>query len=208
MPIGWVVKLGGSLWASDALPHWLNGLAGTSAVIVPGGGLFADAVRVTQRRWHFADAAAHDMAIAAMTQYGRLLCALCPALNPATGLAELAELATTGRPAVWLPDPGQLSASDLATDWSVSSDTLAAWLAEALGAEQLLLVKSADLPERASEAQSLVARGILDAAFPGHYRGSVRRTWLTGSRQHERLAEGLASPETVFIEVLPSRQVG
>jgi aspartokinase-like uncharacterized kinase len=208
MPIGWVVKLGGSLWASDALPHWLNELARTSAVIVPGGGLFADAVRVTHRRWHFADAAAHDMAIAAMTQYGRLLCALCPALNPATGLTDLTELATTGRPAVWLPDPGQLSASDLATDWSVSSDTLAAWLAEALGAEQLLLVKSADLPDRACEAESLVARGILDAAFPGHSRGLVRRTWLTGSRQHERLTEGLASPETVFIEVLPSRQVG
>ena len=208
MPIGWVVKLGGSLWASDALPLWLNGLARTSAVIVPGGGLFADAVRVTQRRWHFADAAAHDMAIAAMTQYGRLLCALCPALNPATGLAELAELATNGRPAVWLPDPRQLSASDLATDWSVSSDTLAAWLAEALGAAQLLLIKSADLPDRASEAESLVVRGIIDAAFPGHSRGSVRRTWLTGSRQHERLAEGLASPESVFIEVLPSRQVG
>jgi aspartokinase-like uncharacterized kinase len=208
MPIGWVLKLGGSLWASDALPHWLNGLSQTPAVIVPGGGLFADAVRVTQRRWHFADAAAHDMAIAAMAQYGRLLCALCPALNPATGLAELAELATTGRPAVWLPDPEQLSASDLATDWTVSSDTLAAWLAEALGAAQLLLVKSADLPDCACEADTLVARGIIDAAFPEHTGGTARRIWLSGSRQHERLAEGLASPETVFIEVLPSRQVG
>ena len=208
MPIGWVVKLGGSLWASDELPHWLNGLARTPAVIVPGGGLFADAVRVTQRRWHFADAAAHDMAIAAMAQYGRLLCALCPELSPATGLAELTALAASHRSAVWLPDPSHLSTAPLAADWSVSSDTLAAWLAEQLDAGQLLLVKSAELPNHARDVDELVARGIIDSAFPGQTCGSTRRMWLSGSRWHARLAEGLATPEAVFIKALPSRRVG
>ena len=62
----WVVKLGGSLAYSPELPHWLSALAHTDAVIVPGGGPFADTVRDAQQIWRFDDATAHAMALLAI----------------------------------------------------------------------------------------------------------------------------------------------
>ena len=67
-----VVKLGGSLSQSDALVKCLNSVEqnyqGRAVVIVPGGGAFADQVRLTQQRWQFDDKTAHRMAILAMQQ--------------------------------------------------------------------------------------------------------------------------------------------
>lgn len=80
----WVVKLGGSLAASDRLPDWLRSLAGRSdLVLVPGGGPFADQVRAMQARWGFDDATAHHLALLAMEQFGRMLCALLAGLASA-----------------------------------------------------------------------------------------------------------------------------
>ena len=75
-PIGpTIVKLGGSHAFSPHLKNWLDAIAGCAgcAVVVPGGGPFADAVRMAQPRMGFDDRAAHEMAVLAMEQYG---CAL------------------------------------------------------------------------------------------------------------------------------------
>ena len=48
----WIVKLGGSLLGAEELTHWLELLARYSdgkIIIVPGGGIFADAVREAQK---------------------------------------------------------------------------------------------------------------------------------------------------------------
>ena len=55
----------------DALSYCLNIIeqnAKDKVVIVPGGGLFADQVRVTQKLWQFNDQVAHQMALLAMQQ--------------------------------------------------------------------------------------------------------------------------------------------
>ncbi len=71
-----VVKLGGSLADSAQLPRLLRELARLpDLVIAPGGGPFADAVRRAQKERGFDDAAAHDMALLAMAQFGRMLAA-------------------------------------------------------------------------------------------------------------------------------------
>jgi hypothetical protein len=152
----WVVKLGGSLSASPELPAWLDALARTRAVLVPGGGPFADAVRHAQARWRFGAQAAHDMAILAMQQYGRMLAALQPALATAFEPAELA--APRAGAALWLPQPDTLNAAGVPPSWNITSDSLAAWLAREVGATNLLLIKSAaplprpeDAPEENAE---------------------------------------------------------
>ena len=73
-----VVKLGGSLAFSQHLRAWISALAACPgrAVIVPGGGPFADAVRSAQTRMGYDDHAAHHMALLAMEQYGRALISL------------------------------------------------------------------------------------------------------------------------------------
>ncbi len=76
-----VVKLGGSHARSPWLTDWLRAIAEDArrVVVVPGGGPFADAVRDLQPVMGFDDAAAHDMGLLAMAQYGRALASLAEA---------------------------------------------------------------------------------------------------------------------------------
>ena len=48
--------------------------------------------------------------------------------------------------------------------WDVTSDSLAAWLAEQVAADELVLVKSADISTEATLLE-LQTQGIVDASF-------------------------------------------
>ena len=58
-----VIKLGGSLTHSKALINCLNKIElryqGRAVIIVPGGGAFADQVRLAQQQWQFDEVTAH-----------------------------------------------------------------------------------------------------------------------------------------------------
>jgi aspartokinase-like uncharacterized kinase len=73
-----VVRLGGSHAFSPWLRPWLAAIraAAGGVVVVPGGGPFADAVRLAQTAMGFDDLAAHRMALLAMAQYGLALAGL------------------------------------------------------------------------------------------------------------------------------------
>ena len=71
-----VFKLGGSLLKSGLIKIWLDFITDHfrgGAIIVPGGGVFADHVRSMQINHGFADITAHDMAMHSMAQMGLLL---------------------------------------------------------------------------------------------------------------------------------------
>ena len=72
-----IVKLGGSLARTPHCAAWLDTLAawGGPLILVPGGGPFADCVRVAQAAIGFDDAAAHRMALLAMEQFAIVLAA-------------------------------------------------------------------------------------------------------------------------------------
>ncbi len=152
----WVVKIGGSLYDTPQLKMWLNiiAAAGVPVIIVPGGGPFADQVRVAQQRWSVDDKVAHQMALCAMNQFGLLMTGIEPLLSSASKFPDLIKQVESGRSVVWLPveeDP------DVEQSWRVTSDSLALWLADKVGAEGLLLVKSAPVTEENS--------AVLDEAF-------------------------------------------
>src|SRR6476646_6107739 len=86
-----VVKLGGSQARSSHLASWLDVLSrcGGRAVIVAGGGPFADAVRTTQPAMGFDDRAAHHMALLAMEQYAVALASLQPRFTLAASVAAI-----------------------------------------------------------------------------------------------------------------------
>ena len=86
-----VVKLGGSYARSKYLAPWLDTLSrcGGRAVIVAGGGPFADAVRATQPVMHFDDRVAHHMALLAMEQYALALASLRSSFALAASIAAL-----------------------------------------------------------------------------------------------------------------------
>jgi aspartokinase-like uncharacterized kinase len=166
----WVVKLGGSLAGSGLLRPWLAALAGrTDLVLVPGGGPFADAVRAAQPRLGFDDATAHHLALLAMEQYGRALCALQPGLAPAANPEEILNRLGSGLTPVWVPAAMVLADPGLRLGWDLTSDSLAAWLCGRLGAKALLLVKSCalndllDAPPPARSTATVSESGPRDA---------------------------------------------
>lgn len=198
----WVIKLGGSFWAAEGLLAWLEVLAKSAVIVVPGGGVFADAVRQAQKRWGFDDQLAHRLAISAMHQYGLMLQGLWPELQTATQPSLLKEAIENGQSILWLPDAESLADPRINASWEVTSDSLAAWLAENLGAEHLLLVKSVNPPPGEAKISDLIDRGVVDSAFlemSDDFSGNI---WLTGPQPYHPFTEAMAHPRRFFTRAL------
>jgi 5-(aminomethyl)-3-furanmethanol phosphate kinase len=187
-----VVKLGGSHATGPYLKDWLAAIAAEagSIAIVPGGGPFADAVRTAQASMGFDDPAAHAMAMMAMAQFGYALRSLNPALTLAASRSTILRALKDGKVPVWSPEP-MARAAALPETWDLTSDSLAAWLAGALGAGRLLLVKHGRFEGAAIDAHDLVARGVVDSLFPRYLKESGAQAWLAGPTDSAKLAEGL-----------------
>ena len=168
-----VIKLGGSHARSALLRPWLDAIAASDGIVlVPGGGPFADTVRMMQPSIGYGDQAAHDMALMAMAQFGCALSAMSDRLVYCDDLRSLR--AREGRIPVWSPWPGLRGARDIPPSWDITSDSLALWLARELDAGAVLLVKHRTAPNVGPEA--LADEGIVDRAFPtfaARYRGAI-----------------------------------
>lgn len=189
----WIVKLGGSLAGDPLLPDWLDMLSDCGrgrVVIVPGGGPFADRVREAQQHWEFDDAAAHRMSILAMEQYGHMLVGLCPALTPAAAPSRLFAVLKGAGVAVWLPSLMLADAEAVPQNWSITSDSLAAWLAQQISAQALVLVKSCPVPQQADSTE-LARLGIVDPAFPEFTRRGCFASYVMSPDDGPRLRQML-----------------
>ena len=199
----WIVKIGGSLGRDPLLRDWLETLVQLGSgrvVIVPGGGAFADEVREQQAFWHFDDLSAHNMAVLAMAQMGLMMQGICPALALAANDADLRRAVQQARVPVWLPFEVLREHRDLLTNWGVTSDSLAAWLANRLNAEGLLLVKACAI-DPALELPAYAAAGIVDAEFLRFAREGAYPVTLLNRTELPRAREllrngGTAGPTT------------
>lgn len=200
-----VVKLGGSLAASPELARWLSAVAESGAgraVLVPGGGPFADAVRAAQRRQQFDDTSAHRMALLAMEQYGLMLTGMQSGFVAADSNAAIARILASGRVPVWMPCAMVLGCREIPASWDVTSDSLAAWLAAQLGATLLVLVKSVRSTEARVAAEELAARGWVDPLFSEYAAAAGCAIRLLGSDDQARLTRMLASGVPEGLEVV------
>jgi aspartokinase-like uncharacterized kinase len=196
----WVIKLGGSLLGSAALPHWLSLLAkhgNGKVVIVPGGSVFADAVRQAQKMTGVSDVLAHELALLAMDQFGLLLAGMQPGLVTAANELEIAERGWQHQTVVWLPSQMVLADSAVEQSWRVTSDSLSAWLASKLAADQLLLVKSVDLSPyqhgQAGLAKAMLDDGVVDACFIDGIAGQPYQTRLLNKNDYVLFEQGLCT---------------
>ena len=143
-----VVKVGGGL---SAIPGALDAVAAALAsagrshrlVVVPGGGPFAVAVRRFADGAALSDDAAHWMAMLAMDQYAHVLAERIPAPLVEEPGAITAAL-SSGGVAVLAPYRWMRAADVLPHSWDATSDSVAAFVAGALDAERLVLIKPAD----------------------------------------------------------------
>jgi dihydroneopterin aldolase len=169
MPERCVIKLGGSLYDSPLLHDWLSTISEHGkgrVVVVPGGGLFADAVRIAQKQIGFDDVTAHRMALLAMEQSAHMLANLNANFIPAKSQAEMEAVLKKNHIPVWLPTEMALAADNIPASWDMTSDSLAAWLAKKIGATNLFLVKSCDVPEGELNLDRWAQQKIVDPLFP------------------------------------------
>lgn len=146
-----VIKIGGGLtWVAQALDRVCLEVGQVARehpiVVVPGGGPFADGVREFDRRVGVSPDVAHWMAILAMDQYAHVLASRIPdaALVDEPGCIREA----LGRPGavVLAPSRWMRSADVLPHAWDVTSDSIAAFVAGALDARRLILIKPDSAP--------------------------------------------------------------
>ena len=213
-----VVKVGGGLGrgsGDDALRALCTTLGelGRShpLLVVPGGADFADAVRDADRRFELRAEAAHRMAILGMEQFGWLLSELIPGAERRADLARV----SAGRTTVLLP--AALPLDPLPASWEVTSDSIAAWVAERAGAGRLVLVKEvdglyADWPPRGEPlAQLTVAElaalrtGGVDEHLPVVLEPTRFETWVIGGHDPGRMVELLERGTTVGTRIGPGR---
>jgi len=143
-----VVKIGGGLLKSAGDLERVLGTIASAArerrlLVVPGGGPFADAVRAVDAQVHLSDDAAHWMAILAMDQYAHLLAARLEGAALVADPAEIAAALAAGHVPVLAPYRWMRETDPLPHSWDVTSDSIAAWIAGAVGARRLVLIKPA-----------------------------------------------------------------
>lgn len=160
-----VVKLGGGVFSRPALLDAVVAAIAESArerplLVVPGGGAFADAVRGIDARLGLSDDAAHWMAVLAMDQSAWLIAGRTERAQVVTSPAQIAPVAGAGRVPVLAPFEWLREADPLPHTWDVTSDSIAAWVARATGAESLVLIKPAGATPGLESVDPYFARAV------------------------------------------------
>lgn len=141
-----VIKIGGGLtWVPGALDRVCLAVGQAARewpiIVVPGGGPFADGVREFDRRMGISSDAAHWMAILAMDQYAHVLVNRIPEAILVEEPGCIREALGRGGTVVLAPSRWMRSADVLPHSWDVTSDSIAAFIAGALDARRLILIK-------------------------------------------------------------------
>ena len=203
-----IVKLGGSHALQPHLRAWLAALADCRgrAIVVPGGGPFADHVRQAQVTIGFDDGAAHHMALLAMEQFGAAICSLETGLVPALTLTAIRQALRAGRTPVWMAAKMSLAAAGaLPHSWNVTSDSLAAWLAGRVGARRVALIKhGAPFGDR-PDLEDLAQRGIVDPLFAGYLRAARAEAVFLGPADHALISEVVGASGAPRVAQVPSK---
>jgi aspartokinase-like uncharacterized kinase len=145
-----VVKIGGGLLS---IPGALDAVCAATAakgrreriVVVPGGGPFADTVRELDRRVGLSPHASHWMALLAMDQYAHLLAERIESAFLVDQSTAIAGALAAARIPVLAPSHWLRAADVLPHSWDATSDSVAAFVAGALDASRLLLVKPGEV---------------------------------------------------------------
>lgn len=186
-------------------------------LVVPGGGEFADQVRLAYRHFNLGETVAHNMALLAMDQYGYLLSELIPNSSLVTKLLPASRLAKTGRIPILLPATLLRLADPLPHSWKVTSDTIAAWVARRSGSSRLILLKDVDglylswdsskgagnLIPSCTAADLEPQLGGVDESFANFLASVQLETWVINGSEPRRLSELLTSGQTLGTYIRP-----
>jgi 5-(aminomethyl)-3-furanmethanol phosphate kinase len=216
-----VLKVGGSLAENaDSLARLCQELSFLAKeykiAVVPGGGEFADTVRKFDRTYGLSDVVAHKMAILAMDQYGLLLSDVTPNSYVSYSLKENSKH-VKGKLLIFLPSQLMFREDPLENSWDVTSDTIAAYIADLMHAKKLVLVTDVDgifsenpkknvdtvLVEEmsAEELQGWKRRTSVDKTLPKMLLETKLDCYVVNGRYPERVKLILENKKTVCTHV-------
>mgnify|MGYP001168134924 CR=1 FL=1 len=158
----WIIKLGGS-WISNPdlkkLLFLLRKHSNQNIVIVVGGGIFADAVRYSQKYLQFDDLFANNSAIQATENFAKALHEVYPFLKITSKFSELDDNSLK----IWLPFKHLNKNNKFIKNWESTSDSIACWLATKINCKKILFIKSINyLNKNNYNLNTLQKKGILD----------------------------------------------
>jgi aspartokinase-like uncharacterized kinase len=144
-----VAKIGGSLAQHPEALRSLCTKVGEIAkkhrlLIVPGGGVFADAVRETEKQFCTSVYVSHKMAVLGMDQFGLLLSELIPDAIAIASLEKSKDYWKSETTPVFLPSKMMFREEPLEASWEVTSDSIAAFVACRVNADAVILAKDVD----------------------------------------------------------------
>jgi hypothetical protein len=176
-----IVKIGGSLIVEAE--HVMAVLQQYDVCIVPGGGVFADAVRKIYSKHLISDESAHIMAMLGMHQYGLYL-------SDISGVPVTKSIEETSGPKIILPLE-IIEKSSLPSSWDVTSDTIACYIARKVGEREFIkltevdgIIVGGEVVETITAGKLLNTTTCLDKSLP-----SYLQTWKMDCRVASGLVE-------------------
>ena len=144
-----VIKIGGSLALyQEKLKILCSKLRVASKkhniLVIPGGGEFADVVRVLDKRFTLSDSVSHKMAILGMDQYGFLLSDLIKGSQVINQLKHIQNIFDSHKLPIFLPSNFILRNNPLENSWNVTSDSIAVYIANQLHIRKVILATDVD----------------------------------------------------------------
>ncbi len=162
-----VIKVGGSLFSDPNTPNllrqWLDAHDDKQNILIGGGGTLVDSIRQWESEGKLNTEEAHWMAIQCMTLTADLLKRW---LNVPL-LCQPSHIAHTPNNSVVVMDVHNWlrQESDMPVGWSLTSDSIAAALADRLQAEELILLKPCSPPSGTTSLRTLSDAGYVDRLF-------------------------------------------
>ncbi len=175
-----VVKLGGSLFDQPGFRvlfrSWLEKYHGEVILIVPGGGRFANAVRQYDSVHQLGEETSHWLALQSMVLSAHFLKSLWPD-------GEIVSMVPTSPGMFILNAHAYFAQHDgVPHSWAVTSDSLAAVVAQRTNATRLILWKSVELQVGLSWGEA-AERGFVDDYFPEAVKNATFEIeWVNGNR--------------------------
>jgi aspartokinase-like uncharacterized kinase len=218
-----VIKVGGSLAEEPTVLIALcNGLGEIAKkyriIVIPGGGRFADVVRKFDRQYALSPEISHRMAILGMDQFGLLLSQFIPNSCATYLLTDAKQLSEIRVVPIFLPSRVAFQADQLEHSWSVTSDSIAAYVASLLHVNKLILVTDVDGiftsdPKKHSDARlinelsasdllALAQRTSVDQFLPKLLSNSQIDCYVVNGAYPERVDAILAGQHTICTMIM------
>lgn len=186
-----VYKLGGSLldlpdWPARLREYWSNRPADERRLLVVGGGPATDLVRQWDRLYDLGEKISHFLAVKSLALTESLASILLPECRIVANADQVNSLPSGACGIIHVRDflTHSTAAREIPERWDFTTDSIAAYIAEILQAQKLVLLKSTT-PAGAADLDDLIAQGVVDREFAGWSR-QIPHIEIVNFRQVDR----------------------